>query len=61
MLSRSSMLSVSFLLFCRSRPDLEWPTLVARDADDGASSELRRADRRVSWVQMSLFPLLGSR
>jgi hypothetical protein len=56
MLSRSSMVSVSFLLPWRSRPDLLWPTLGARDADGGTSSAFRSADRRVMLLQMSLEP-----
>jgi hypothetical protein len=54
MLSRSSIVSVNFLLPWRSRPDLLWPTLGARDADGGMSSAFRRADRRVRLPQMSL-------
>jgi hypothetical protein len=58
MLSRSSLtLSVSFRdLPWRSRPLLLWPTLVAREADEGGAgvSALRSAERTSSWLQMSL-------
>jgi hypothetical protein len=53
MLSRSSRLSVTLRLPCRSR---DLPTLVARDADVGVSSELLSADRIPSCVEMSLPP-----
>lgn len=61
MLSRSSMLSVNFRLPWRSRPDLPWPTLGARDADGWGSSALRRAERRVMLLQISLPPSTGFR
>ena len=53
MLSRSSRLSVTLRLPCRSR---DLPTLVARDADVGVSSELLSAERIPSCVEMSLPP-----
>ena len=53
MLSRSSRLSVSLRLPWRSR---DFPTLVARDAEAGVSSELLSAERMPIWVEMSLPP-----